>query len=302
MCLLCHAASASVSHTQPCAELGGKIKDKVAGLVSLPLGVTRTKAKMHVVLMDYFAHASLEATLKDVAELQGHRPGQELVKRLLVMGLEKKNRDKELASVLLSGLTTVYGSEQFYEGFTRVLGEVDDLALDIPDVVPILCNFICRAMVDDVLPPAFFDFVPGRLLDKQRVHMLRHSVMDLMQKRSSTQLMNIWGAGAKSSVDELKTSVKQLVMVYFGEGDLDAALDCVKELDAPHFGHELVKRITYHAVELSLGPDDDTHLRRGMALLKGLLETCILDKHQLTLGMQRCVEGLGDLSIDVPGI
>jgi hypothetical protein len=30
-------------------------------------------------------------------------------------------------------------------------------------------------------------------------------------------------------------------------------------------------------------------------LLKGLLETQILNSHQLTLGMQRCVEGLADL-------
>ena len=51
--------------------------------------------------------------------------------------------------------------------------------------------------------------------------------------------MTIWGAGAKNSVEELKEAVKVLVDEYFVEGDLDEALNCVRELDAPHFGYEV---------------------------------------------------------------
>ena len=220
------------------------------------------------------------------------------MKRTLVIAMEKKSRDKERASVLLSAMTRVYGSEQFFEGFIRVLKSIDDLALDNPDVVPMLSNFIARAMVDDVLPPGFFDFVPQRLLaTNQRAAQVAASVHALMITHSSTRLINVWGAGAKNSVEELKASVKTLVDEYFVEGELDEALDCVRELDAPHFGHEVVKRIVYQAVERG-GKD----LRRGMLLLKGLLETRILDSHQLTLGMQRCVLGLGDLCFDVPQV
>lgn len=57
--------------------------------------------------------------------------------------------------------------------------------------------------------------------------------------QSTTRLMTIWGAGAKNSVEELKEAVKVLVDEYFVEGDLDEALNCVRELDAPHFGHEV---------------------------------------------------------------
>ena len=177
-----------------------------------------------------------------------------------------------------------------------MLKSIDDLALDNPDVVAMLSNFIARAMVDDVLPPGFFDFVPRRLLATNPLaRQVAGSVHALMDKHSSTRLINIWGAGAKSSVEELKASVKTIVDEYFVQGELDEALDCVRELDAAHFGHEVVKRIVYQAVERG-----DKDLRRGMQLLKGLLETSILDQHQLTLGMQRCVEGLADLSIDVP--
>lgn len=53
-----------------------------------------------------------------------------------------------------------------------------------------------------------------------------------------------------------------------------------------------MKRIVYQAVEQG---DSEKELRHGMRLLKGLLETNILNAHQLTLGMKRSVEGLADL-------
>lgn len=251
---------------------------------------------MRSVLDEYFVSGSLEGVIKDLSEIEGKRPGQEVVKRTLVLALEKKSRDKEMASLLLSAMTRVYGSEQFFEGFIRVLKNIDDVALDTPDVVPMMASFIARAIVDDVLPPNFFEFVPARLSrGNDRVRAVADAVDKLMETHSSTRLMNIWGAGAKSSVEELKESVKVLVDEYFVAGDMDEALDCVRDLDAPHFGHEVVKKIVYQAVERG-----DKDLRRGMQLLKALLETRILDSHQLTLGMQRSVQGLGDLSIDVP--
>ncbi len=52
--------------------------------------------------------------------------------------------------------------------------------------------------------------------------------------------------------------MKLLVDEYFVEGDIDEALDCVRDLDAPHFGHEVVKKIVYEAVERG---DKDKSLR-----------------------------------------
>lgn len=41
------------------------------------------------------------------------------------------------------------------KGFTSVVESVDDTALDVPDAAELLALFIARAVVDDVLPPAF---------------------------------------------------------------------------------------------------------------------------------------------------
>ena len=146
------------------------------------------KAKIQSILEEFFSSGSMEGALKDLTDLRGMRPGQEVVKRTLVLGMGKKNREKEMASLLLSGMTRLYGTEQFFEGFIRVLKNVDDLALDNPDVIPIMSNFIARAMVDDVLPPAFFDFVPSLLLaSNARVRSIASAVSLLMEKQVARQ-------------------------------------------------------------------------------------------------------------------
>ena len=75
------------------------------------------------------------------------------------------------------------------------------------------------------------------------------SVKQLLDTTGATRIVNVWGAGAKSSVEELKAVVRALVDEYFVESELEEAVRCVVELDAPHFGHEVVKRIVYAALE-----------------------------------------------------
>lgn len=51
--------------------------------------------------------------------------------------------------------TQVLSSDQVAAGFVRLLCSADDLVLDCPDVVHLLALFLGRAIVDEVLPPAF---------------------------------------------------------------------------------------------------------------------------------------------------
>ena len=44
---------------------------------------------------------------------------------------------------------------QMSSGFKRLLSVADDLVLDIPDAMHLLSLFLGRAIVDEVLPPAF---------------------------------------------------------------------------------------------------------------------------------------------------
>lgn len=69
-----------------------------------------------------------------MADLRTNFFHYELVKRAITMAMDKKDREREQVSVLLSGL---YGSvltmNQIGKGFERLFEVVDDLALDIPD-------------------------------------------------------------------------------------------------------------------------------------------------------------------------
>ena len=249
----------------------------------------------------------VHSAIADLAELQGKRPGQEAVKRAVVLALEMKDSQasmsqssnyigslfsehsraltfenlwqKERASVLLSAMTRVYGSEQFFEGFIRVLKSIDDLALDTPDVVPVVANFIARAMVDDVLPPSFIGLLPQRLVaSSPRARQVVAAVQQLVEKGGVQSMVHSWGAASKSSVAELKASVKTLVDEYFVEREVQEAVRCVRELDAPHFGHEVVKRIVFGAVERG-----EKHFACATLLLKALLaDPVALESSQLT--------------------
>jgi len=119
----------------------------------------------------------------------------------VVTALEKKNAERESASVLLSGLTRTYGSEQFFEGFIRTLRGIDDLALDTPNVCPLLANFIARAIADDCLPPIFISLVPKKVVEVGKGAEVASLVKNLLEQHgSSERIMNVWGVGARRLV------------------------------------------------------------------------------------------------------
>lgn len=70
-------------------------------------------------------------------------------------------REHEMAANLLSRLYhEVIQADQMQKGFKRLLASVDDLKLDVPAAEDDLALFLARAVVDDILPPAFLQKVP----------------------------------------------------------------------------------------------------------------------------------------------
>ena len=275
------------------ASLGARIVEGVRGQLTLPLQVTVLKGQARSAVQEYFVSGDLEEALRRIEELQAGRSGHVVVKVVLVSAAERKSRECELASVLLSALTKVYGSEHFFEGFIRVLRGVDDLALDVPAAVSILTNFIARAIVDDVLPPCFFSLVPGKLVASGRGREIAHGVRGLLELQGSSRIMHVWGSGAKQTMEELRESVRLLVDEYFVSGDAGEAVRCVRELGAPHYGHQVIKSVIYKAVE-----SGEEQVRRSVALIKALVVGDVLDHIQvspLVLSLFSLVKGVVDV-------
>ena len=66
-----------------------------------------------------------------------------------------------MASNLLSSLYhEVIQASEMQQGFRNLLHSVEDLKLDVPSAEEDVALFLARAVVDDVLPPAFLQKVP----------------------------------------------------------------------------------------------------------------------------------------------
>ena len=51
----------------------------------------------------------------------------------------------------------VISGQQMQRGFRHLVGAAADLRLDVPDAAAQIATFIARAVIDDVLPPAFVE-------------------------------------------------------------------------------------------------------------------------------------------------
>lgn len=165
-----------------------------------------------------------------------------------------------------------------------------------------VASFLARAVVDEVLPPAFLsDQNNSRPGDE----VIEKAVTLLSREHCTARLEKIWGPGDGRPVEELKNSMDQLLQEYLMSRELDEAARCVKELNSRHFHHELVKRGTKAAMEMD-GPkkvDDPDALANidAMAALFGfLVKNAIVSEYQVKKGISRLYQNLSDLSCDVP--
>ena len=66
-----------------------------------------------------------------------------------------------MAANLLSSLYhEIIQAHQMQKGFKNLVNSVDDLKLDVPSAEDDLALFLARAVIDDILPPAFLHKVP----------------------------------------------------------------------------------------------------------------------------------------------
>ena len=86
--------------------------------------------------------------------------------------------------------------------------------------------------------------------------------------------------------------------------ELDEAARCVKELDAAHYMHELVKRGVKIAMEQdgknSSTQDAKSAMDAMAALFSFLVKNAIISENQVSKGVSRVHRVMDDLKLDVP--
>lgn len=163
-------------------------------------------------------------------------------------------------------------------------------------------SFLARAVVDEVLPPAYLSDINN---DRPGDAVVEKAVSLLSREHYNARLERVWGPGDGRPVEELKKDMDQLLQEYLLSRELDEAARCVKELEAPHFHHELVKRGVFNAMELdgvkaSDAPEALSNLDAMAALFGFLVTNAIISEYQVKKGIDRLHKILPDIQLDVP--
>lgn len=160
--------------------------------------------------------------------------------------------------------------------FDELLRNLPDLVLDTPDAATVLANFLARAVADDCLPPRYVldlsehaklhapsaspnglngivdepieNGVDAKEEDNlinthSRVTIIRAETL-LSLKHGLVRLDNVWGVGGGTR--PVKSLIRQMVLLlreYLSSSDINEAARCLKELEVPHFHHELVYEV-----------------------------------------------------------
>ena len=101
----------------------------------------------------------------------------------------------------------------------------------IPDTVDVLALFIARAVVDDILPPAFLkkqiDFLPD---DSKWVEVLKRAEKYLAAPLHAENIERRWGGSKTKTVEDVKARINNLLIEYVVSGDKKEAFRCIKDL------------------------------------------------------------------------
>ncbi|ETV67624.1 hypothetical protein H257_16219 [Aphanomyces astaci] len=255
------------------------------------------KAQIENIITEYFSSGDVDEVRIRLGELSIDTDGQfnyELVKRAITMSMDKHEREREAVSRLLSelylnGLTPV----ELAQGFRRVIVSADDLALDIPTAVHMLSIFAARAIVDEILPPRFLE---DPLLAADGDDVVQEAIKKLSINHGTVRMEKGWGPGDGRPVEELKVAIDQLTKEYLLSGDLEEASACVRELNVPHFHHEVVKRGIINSFE-----EGKEYTNAIGSLLAYLVSQDIVSTAQLRKGVDKVALTLPDIQLDVPG-
>eukprot|EP00271_Cylindrocystis_brebissonii_P021137 TRINITY_DN7402_c0_g1_i1.p1 TRINITY_DN7402_c0_g1~~TRINITY_DN7402_c0_g1_i1.p1 ORF type:complete len:735 (-),score=154.20 TRINITY_DN7402_c0_g1_i1:1631-3835(-) len=255
------------------------------------------RQKVVAIIAEYFTSGDLATVAADLAELGAPGYHHYFVKKLISMSLDHHDREKEMAASLLSALFgDVIKAGQMSKGFLRLLEGVEDLTLDCPDAVEVLALFVARAVVDDILPPAFVARTKKALAEGSKGAEVCHlAEVNLATPLHAERLERVWGGREMGTVEGAKEKIKRLLKEFVASGDAAEACRCIRDLNLPFFHHEVVKKALTAAME-----EKETEEGRILSLLREAAEEGLISSNQMVKGFSRLHDALDDLVLDIP--
>jgi len=173
------------------------------------------------------------------------------------------------------------------------LDAIDDLSLDTPDAVDVLSKFLARAIVDEVVPPAF---LKTSVADTPRAkETIALATALVTEKHKLDRLAHVWGPGDFHSVRHMKEEINTLFEEFVLSGDTNEADRSVRKLNAPSFHYQIVKQ----AIRLALAKPEDAR-KKLMDLLDFFVKTGLISTTHVVQGFALTFASLPDIKLDVP--
>ncbi|KAI3454361.1 hypothetical protein Pfo_011024 [Paulownia fortunei] len=284
-----------IDRKDPNYDSGEEPYELVGSTVSDPLD--EYKKAVVSLIEEYFSTGDVEVAASDLRELGSSEYHPYFIKRLVSIAMDRHNKEKEMASVLLSALyADVINAAQISQGFFMLLESADDLAVDILDAVDVLALFVARAVVDDILPPAFITRARKMLPETSKgFQVLQTAEKSYLSAPHHAELVERrWGGSTHLTVDEVKKKIADLLREYVESGDTSEACRCIRQLGVSFFHHEVVKRALVLAMEIQ------TAEPLILNLLKEAADEGLISSSQMVKGFTRLAESLDDLALDIP--
>jgi programmed cell death protein 4 len=221
-----------------------------------------------------------------------------IVSILVELAMDHKPSHREMASTLISDLyQKIISQRDIGKAFDFLMRQLPDLILDTPDAPVVLGNFMARAIADDCIPPKFLRTYKGQVEADEARRALTKAETLLSMKHGLVRLDNVWGVGG--GVRPVKYLVKKIVLLlkeYLCSGDIEEATLCLKELEVPHFHHELV----YEAVIMVIESMHEKTEEAMCKLLNALFRIFVITIEQMRNGFERVYDFMPEIAIDVP--
>jgi len=258
-----------------------------------PPAIVVFKAGVSNILDEYFASGDagdVGRALKDLGHPELHH---EFVKAVISRSLDLHDRERELASELLPHLYPAVSRDKIVEGFTVLLERLEDLRLDIPNAPELLANFLARAVVDDLIPPAFLS------PDSADVEIAKETLIQakavISRKSAAKRVAHIWGPSGDQSVKKIKERIVSILGEYLVANDIAETDREIRDLDVPSFQYYVVERAVLRALD-----SKETDKEKLVKLLATFSNSGLIGEAHFVSGFKICVDSIADIELDTP--
>ena len=262
------------------------------------------KKEVGLAVQEYFNSENNEEVGKILNELDHRGFRYEVVRRAILISLDREDRERELICQLLCQLNAqgVIVYEDLITGFTRLIFQADDMKSDWPRIVEWLAKFIARGLIDEILPPAFLQNCLRLNIGGATGKEICDAAAGVVQRPDALEACQaIWGEQKPSRAlgsTEFRQELRNLINEYFHSHDIDEVARLVTELGLlPHQKAVLVRKVMTNSMD-----GYDTHMSWAFKLIKGLHSDGCLSLDDIEKGFDQMFSMIQDLKLDTPDV